>query len=314
MKRLTGLGFLLSQSTCQTSVGCEPLRSCPRDGSALARPKTPSKGIKPLAAMPSKENKMKKLINACMPMFIAVMTFGSVLTGAPSAASALTDGPSNAAHSRATVSASPIIVPQPKSASSVKEARVIEAINRSYVFRERSEAVAVLQRLLGNVSVDGYYGSQTRAAHLRALEIRKMSTAHVPAVSYPASSGPRIPSDPEMRCPRWEAKFREFGLPVEVFSYIAWRESRCNPKAINARWNSKGEMTYHLNGDGTWDSGLVQINSSWIRTVRDVCDVDSGSMRQDLAELLNVNCNLKMAKWIMDNTSGKLRNWRVYGG
>ena len=117
-----------------------------------------------------------------------------------------------------------------------------------------------------------------------------------------------------MRCPKWEAKFKEYGLPVEVFSYIAWRESKCNPKAVNARWNSKGVMTYALNKNGTWDSGLVQINSSWISTVREVCNVNTGSMRQDLEALLKVDCNLKMAKWIMDNTSGKLRNWSIYGG
>lgn len=197
---------------------------------------------------------------------------------------------------------------------SAKEARLVSAIQQTYQFRERSERVRVLQRLLGNLETDGYYGSLTRKAHVAALEARGMSLAHVPAVTYPTSSGPRFPSDQSMRCPKWEAKFREHGLPVEVFSYIAWRESKCNPKAINARWNSKGVMTYALNSNGTWDSGLVQINSSWVRIVREVCNVDTGSMRQDLEALLKVDCNLKMAKWIMDNTSGKLRNWSIYGG
>jgi peptidoglycan hydrolase-like protein with peptidoglycan-binding domain len=197
---------------------------------------------------------------------------------------------------------------------SAREARLVSAIQQTYQFRERSERVRVLQRLLSNVDVDGYYGSQTRKAHIQALEARGLTTAHVPAVTYPASSGPRFPDDQSMRCPKWEAKFREYGLPVEVFSYIAWRESKCNPKAVNARWNSQGVMTYALNKNGTWDSGLVQINSSWIRTVREVCNVDTGSMRQDLEALLKVDCNLKMAKWIMDNTSGKLRNWSIYGG
>jgi hypothetical protein len=101
---------------------------------------------------------------------------------------------------------------------------------------------------------------------------------------------------------------------VEVFSYIAYRESKCNPKAVNARWNSKGQLTYTLNNNGTWDSGLVQINSSWVRTVREVCNVDEGSFRKDLEALLKVDCNLKVAKWIMENSSGKLRNWSIYGG
>lgn len=195
-----------------------------------------------------------------------------------------------------------------------REAKLVTALSKTYKFREQSPQVRTLQRLLGNVDVDGYYGSQTRKAHISALTARGMSTGHVPDAWYPPSSGPRFPSDQSMRCPKWEAKFREYGLPVEVFSYIAWRESKCNPKAINARWNSKGQMTYSLNKDGTWDSGLVQINSSWVRTVREVCKVDTGSMRQDLETLLTVDCNLKMAKWIMDNTSGKLRNWSIYGG
>ncbi len=196
----------------------------------------------------------------------------------------------------------------------VKEVRLVSAIKQTYQFGERSERVRLLQELLSNLAVDGYYGSQTRKAHLEALQVRGLSVGHVPAVVYKASKGPRFPSDPTMRCPKWEAKFKEYGLPVEVFSYIAWRESKCNPKAVNARWNSRGVMTYALNENGTWDSGLLQINSSWIRTVRDVCNVDTGSMRQDLEALLKVNCNLKMAKWIMDNSSGKLRNWSIYGG
>jgi len=198
--------------------------------------------------------------------------------------------------------------------TSAREARLVSAIQQTYQFRERSKRVRVLQRLLGNLDTDGYYGAQTRKAHIEALIARGLTTAHVPAVTYPVGGGPRFPDDPTMRCPKWEAKFREYGLPVEVFSYIAWRESKCNPKAINARWNSKGVMTYTLNKNGTWDSGLVQINSSWIRIVREVCNVNTGSMRQDLEALLKVNCNLSMAKWIMDNTLGKLRNWSIYGG
>jgi hypothetical protein len=195
-----------------------------------------------------------------------------------------------------------------------KETRIVAALKMTYKFRQQGPAVKKLQRLLGNLEVDGYYGSLTRKAHIAALVARGLPTDNVPDVWYPQTSGPRFPSDQSMRCPKWEAKFKDYGLPVEVFSYIAWRESKCNPKAINARWNSKGQMTYSLNGDGTWDSGLVQINSSWVRTVRDVCNVDTGSMREDLEALLTVDCNLKMAKWIMENTSGKLRNWRIYGG
>jgi len=195
-----------------------------------------------------------------------------------------------------------------------KEMKIYAAISKTYKFGERSNSVKNLQRLLGNLQIDGYYGSKTRNAHIYALSTRDMLIKHVPAVVYKTSSGPRFPSDKTLRCPKWEAKFKEFGLPVEVFSYIAYRESKCNPKAVNARWNSKGQLTYTLNNNGTWDSGLVQINSSWIRTVREVCNVDTGSFRKDLEALYKVDCNLKVAKWIMENSSGKLRNWSIYGG
>lgn len=207
---------------------------------------------------------------------------------------------------------------EPVSSASVetqtRERTIKNAISKTYKFGERSDSVRKLQQLLRNVKADGYYGSATRKAHIYALASRDMSIKNVPAVVYKTSTGPRFPSDKTLRCPKWEAKFREYGLPVEVFSYIAYRESRCNPKSVNARWNSKGQLTYTLNNNGTWDSGLVQINSSWVRTVREVCNVDEGSFRKDLEALLKVDCNLKVAKWIMENSSGKLRNWSIYGG
>ena len=90
-------------------------------------------------------------------------------------------------------------------------------------------------------------------------------------------------------CPKWEPAIKAAGLPVKEFSFIAWRESRCRIKAINATWNSKGEMTYHLNKNKTWDSGLFQINSGHRELVKKVC-------RGDLELLLTLPCNLSVAK------------------
>lgn len=195
-----------------------------------------------------------------------------------------------------------------------REERIQAALKKIYRFGERSDSVKNLQLLLWSVEADGYYGPKTRNAHISALSTRGMSIKHIPAIVYKTSTGPRFPSNETLRCPRWEAKFKEHGLPVEVFSYIAYRESKCNPKAVNARWNSRGQLKYTLNNNGTWDSGLVQINSSWVRTVREVCNTNSGSFRRDLEALYKVDCNLKVAKWIMENSSGKLRNWSIYEG
>ena len=114
----------------------------------------------------------------------------------------------------------------------------------------------------------------------------------------------RVPNDKSKRCPQWESKFEQYGLPVDVFSYIAWRESGCNEKAINAKFDANGNVIWTLNKDGSIDRGLVQINSCWRSVTKKVC----GS---SLDGLLNADCNLKVAKYIMDNSEGKLLNWRI---
>ena len=114
----------------------------------------------------------------------------------------------------------------------------------------------------------------------------------------------RVPKDKTKRCPQWESKFKEYGLPVDVFSYIAWRESGCNPGAINAKFDANGKVVWTLNKNGSIDRGLVQINSCWKSVTKKVCGTN-------LNGLLGIDCNLKVAKYIMDNSEGKLLNWRI---
>ena len=101
-----------------------------------------------------------------------------------------------------------------------------------------------------------------------------------------------IPKDSKQRCPQWEPKFAEHGLPVKAFSYIAWRESRCSISA----WNRT------LNKNKTQDLGLVQINSSWKTVTRNICGTD-------ITGLFNVDCNLSVAKYLYDN--GGLGHWSL---
>ena len=103
---------------------------------------------------------------------------------------------------------------------------------------------------------------------------------------------PGVPKDPSQRCPQWEAKFREYGLPVVAFSYISFRESRCNPHA----WNR------YKNANGSQDLGLVQINSSWKTVTKNICGTD-------ITGLFNVDCNLSVARYLYDN--GGLRHWSL---
>ena len=112
-----------------------------------------------------------------------------------------------------------------------------------------------------------------------------------------------VSSDQSHRCPQFEQAFADHGLlPVEAFSYIAWRESRCRVQAINARWDSAGNIIWTLNRNGTYDSGLLQINSSWKTVTRKTC---GGSI--DL--LLTLDCNLRVARYLLDN--GGLGHWSM---
>ena len=99
-------------------------------------------------------------------------------------------------------------------------------------------------------------------------------------------------------CPQWEGKLKANGLlPVKKFSYIMWRESRCQEKVVSG-----------LNSNGTRDYGLLQVNSSWRTVTAKVC----GSKQGDMKVLLSNKCNLKVAKYLLDN--GGLGHWSASSG
>lgn len=138
---------------------------------------------------------------------------------------------------------------------------------------------------------------KTKKTKAKKAAVPKPIKTLVPNNGFGFTEAYNIPMDPVKRCPQWEAEFRKHGLPDEIFSYIAWRESRCNPSAVSKP-----------NRDGSTDHGLVQINSSWKTVVADVCRAQRG----DLSVLTDVDCNLSVARWLIDNTKGKLGNWSIY--
>ena len=104
-----------------------------------------------------------------------------------------------------------------------------------------------------------------------------------------------IPRDKTMRCPQWVPLFRQYGLPAHIFSYIAWRESRCNPKSTSVpRYNGKPDV------------GLLQIQGSWITVTSTICKVPRDKVQDALR---NVHCNLAVAKYLYDN--GGLGHWSL---
>lgn len=113
-----------------------------------------------------------------------------------------------------------------------------------------------------------------------------------------------VSKDQDKRCPQWEDEIAAFGLPVETFSYVAWRESRCNPQSINARWRN-GKIVWTLNKNGSFDTGLFAINSSWVTVTAKEC----ASQKGDLSVLFDVRCNLAVARYLYRN--GGLRHWNL---
>lgn len=124
----------------------------------------------------------------------------------------------------------------------------------------------------------------------------------------------QIPKGEEYRCPQYNQMIKNEGLPVQIFSYLMWRESRCQPKAIG--WNYKKGKSYKnckvakasiykkCNAVQSYDSGLLQINSSWTTVTQMVC----GKRWGDMTVLLKAKCNIKVAKYIFYNGGG-FRNW-----
>ena len=120
------------------------------------------------------------------------------------------------------------------------------------------------------------------------------------------------------KCPQYHAALRKAGLPVEPFSQIMYRESRCVPGAIG--WNYQPGMSYkdckrqvatlykRCRAVRTYDSGLLQINSSWVSVTAQVCKSKFGNM----TVLLQPECNLAVAAHLY-KTSG-IGHWRATSG
>jgi hypothetical protein len=132
------------------------------------------------------------------------------------------------------------------------------------------------------------------------------------------SAGVRKSSVSTNSCPQWEAKLKQYGLPVKEFSRIMYRESRCQPKAIG--WNYHKGTSYkdcklspastykRCKAVRSYDSGLLQINSSWVTVVQEVCHSKRGNMNV----LLDYRCNLKVAKYLLNN--GGMGHWSGTSG
>lgn len=124
----------------------------------------------------------------------------------------------------------------------------------------------------------------------------------------------RVPSDKTMRCPEWEPLLKKYELPVQLYSYIMYRESRCLSKAIgwnykqgSGHWNCKlapANIYKKCKAVASYDSGLLQINSTWSTLTSQVCNTPYGKM----SALLEPECNVRISAVLYDEGRG-LANW-----
>jgi hypothetical protein len=138
----------------------------------------------------------------------------------------------------------------------------------------------------------------TEAGMVEWLKTRPVANTSVKAAEVSGKvSSQGLRSTNVKSCPQWEKQLKANGLPVKKFSYIMWRESRCQEKVVSG-----------LNSNGTRDYGLLQVNSSWRTVTAQVCS----SKRGDLKVLLSHKCNLKVARYLLDN--GGLGHWSASSG
>lgn len=106
---------------------------------------------------------------------------------------------------------------------------------------------------------------------------------------------------PDARCPQWHDEAIDAGWPIGDLArldQIMWRESRCQPDAINPRDPNGGSR------------GLVQINAFWCRKNRYEPNAAGflGALQvlEHCDELLDPAVNLEAARWIFA--------YQVFGG
>lgn len=202
-----------------------------------------------------------------------------------------------------------------------------EIVTASYDFNQQGSDVRRLQQVLG-IKKDGIYGAQTWASHRAYLIAHQYSTKYLPVVPqaftdewYPVkykSTTVYLPLDKSKRCINYEDELRAYKLPVDIFSYVAWRESKCNPKAVG--WNYRTGMSrldcknrsfdiylHTCKALSSFDSGLLQVNSSWYSATKTIC---RGTPQE--GALFSLDCNLKVSRYIITHTSRPMSNWGFY--
>lgn len=128
---------------------------------------------------------------------------------------------------------------------------------------------------------------QARSALRRCAVLLALGLAGLPAAQAQTQTNFQIPWQNGSQ-PCWEAAARYHGIDPWLLYAIGYTESRHNPNAIN-----------RANKNSTRDVGLMQINSSWLPTLRQYGISE--------ANLYNACASTYIGAWIM------AKNFKRYG-
>lgn len=119
-----------------------------------------------------------------------------------------------------------------------------------------------------------------------------IATQHLPLGALAAVAAILAPLPAAAHC--WDEASREYGIPAQVLRAVAKTESGMNPKASNR------------NANGSTDIGIMQINSSWLKTLEAHGITES--------DLWHPCTNIKVGAWVLANNAKKLGwNWNAIG-
>ena len=122
--------------------------------------------------------------------------------------------------------------------------------------------------------------------------ISRRYTAVATRVSFPLALLLLAIMPPATAC--WDAASQRYGVNMHLLYAIAKTESGLNPRAINR------------NADGSYDIGLMQINSRWLPTLR----------KYGLSEeqLFDACTSINVGAWILAQNMHRLGNtWNAVG-
>ena len=126
-------------------------------------------------------------------------------------------------------------------------------LSQKFKWGQRGRLVKDLQAIV-KAPLTARYDERTWGAHQKYMVKNSLDTTLVP--KHRMKTAKKVPSNLEKHCLEYAEHAAKAGFPaseIKVVTYVAWKESRCNPKAVNSKDKNGGSH------------GLMQINNTWTR-------------------------------------------------